>query len=108
MLPDWYTASDRLYLFLYEKYLSQFQNKSVILLQAKQYSPLFLRRIIQKISKLRDLEIKKIDLDQDFSDIQRSLQTSFLGQTHVYWFSDLSLISSKNSSSNVMKFIEIS
>lgn len=83
----------------------EFLDKSVILLQLKKYSPLFFYKILKNFEKKFSLEFKKIDLDQDLSLIQKDLQTTFLGQTFLYWFSDLSLITSKKKKTDFLNFL---
>ena len=57
------------------------------------------KKFLKNLEKKFSLELKKIDLDQDLSLIQKDLQTTFLGQTFLYWFSDLGLLSAKKKKS---------
>lgn len=84
---------------------TEFLDKAVILLELKKYSPLLFYKFLKSIEKKSGLEIKKIDLDQDLSSIQKDLQTTFLGQIFIYWFSDLSLVSAKKKKIDFLKFI---
>lgn len=81
------------------------ENNSVVLFTGKSYSPLFFDRLLIFIQKNVDQPLKKINLESDLSEIQISLHTTFLGQTQLYWFGDLSLISSKKKRSDWVKFI---
>lgn len=81
------------------------QNKSVILLQSKKHSPLLLYRFVKQLQVSSGLEVKKIDLDQDLGDIYCQLQTTFLGQTFLYWFPDLSSISSRKKRADLISYI---
>ena len=81
------------------------ENNSVVLFTGKSYSPLFFDRLLIFIQKNVDQPLKKINLESDLSEIQISLHTTFLGQTQIYWFGDLSLISSKKKRSDWVKFI---
>ena len=83
----------------------EISNKSVILLQLKKYSPLLFYKILKNFEKQLHVELKKIDIDQDLSFIQKELQTTFLGQTFIYWFSDISLINSKKKKSDFLSYI---
>ncbi len=83
----------------------EFLDTSVTLLQLKKYSPLLFYKILKKLEKKTGLEIKKIDLEQDLSLIQKDLQTTFLGQFFVYWFSDLALLSSKKKKTDFLNFV---
>jgi len=82
-----------------------FASTSVVLLKSKQYSPLFFNRFIKFLQKKFGVEVKKIDVDQNFDDTLRQLQTTFLGQTCVYWFSDISNISSKKKRADWLSYI---
>ncbi len=84
---------------------TQLVDKSVTLLQLKKYSPLLFYKILKSFENQLGLELKKIDLDSDFSSIQKDLQTTFLGQTFLYWFSDLTLMSSKKKKSDFISFL---
>lgn len=81
------------------------QNKSVVLLQSKKYSPLLLHRFTAHLEIAFGLEVKKIEIDHDLADIYRQLQTTFLGQTFLYWFSDLTSISSKKKRADLIAYI---
>jgi len=83
----------------------EIQTKSVILLRAKKHSPLFLHRFVKHLQSSLELEVKKIDLDHDLSDIYPQLQTTFLGQTFLYWFPDLVTISSKKKRADLLAYI---
>jgi hypothetical protein len=83
----------------------EFLDKSVTLLQLKKYSPLLFYKFLKNFEKKISLEIKKIDLEQDLSLIQKDLQTTFLGQTFLYWFSDLGLLSSKKKKTDFLNFL---
>lgn len=83
----------------------EFLDRSVTLLQLKKYSPLVFYKILKKFEKQFSLEIKKIDLDQEVSLIQKDLQTTFLGQTFMYWFSDLGLVTSKKKKTDFLNFL---
>ncbi len=82
------------------------ENNSVVLFTGKSYSPLFFDRLLIFIQKIVDQPLKKINLESDLSEIQISLHTTFLGQTQIYWFGDLSLISSKKKRSDWIKFVQ--
>lgn len=81
------------------------QGTSVFLIHSKKYSPLLLHRSALYLQKALKLELKKIDIDQEFVDIQRQLQTTFLGQTFLYWIPDLSGIASKKKRSDLLNYI---
>jgi len=83
----------------------QLVDRSVVLLQLKKYSPLLFYKVLKNFEKEFSLELKKIDLDQDLSIIQKDLQTTFLGQTFLYWFSDISMMTSKKKKSDLLSFI---
>ena len=84
---------------------TEFLDRSVTLLRLKKYSPLLFYKLLKNFEKKLGLEIKKIDLDQDLSLIQIDLQTTFLGQTFLYWFSDLGLLSSKKKKADFLVFL---
>lgn len=72
------------------------QKHSAILFIGKNYSPLFFDRALVFLqASSSDQQIKKINIDLDISQISLNVATTFLGQTCIYWFGDLSLISSK-------------
>jgi hypothetical protein len=83
----------------------QLVDKSVTLLQLAKYSPLLFYKVIKNFEKQLGLELKKIDLDQDLSLVQKDLQTTFLGQTFLYWFSDLTVLTSKKKKTDFISFI---
>ncbi|MFA5998548.1 MAG: hypothetical protein WC747_00810 [Candidatus Babeliales bacterium] len=82
------------------------KNHSVILFTGKSYSPLFFDRALVFLQKKLGQPLKKINLDQEFTAIQIALHTSFLGQTQIYCFGDLSLLSSKKKKTDWIKFIQ--
>ncbi|MBI2345199.1 hypothetical protein HYV10_03995 [Candidatus Dependentiae bacterium] len=86
---------------------TEFLDIPVVLLKIKKYSPLLFYKFLKNFEKKLSLDIKKIDLDQDLSLVQKDLQTTFLGQAFLYWFSDLSLISSKKKRSDFLNFIAV-
>lgn len=91
----------------FAQYSSSFaKNNSVILFTGKSYSPLFFDRIVLFLQKKLQQALKKINLEQDFTAIQIELHTSFLGQTQIYCFGDLSLLSSKKKKADWIQFIQ--
>jgi hypothetical protein len=91
--------------FSSSKHHTELVDKSVTLLHLKKYSPLLFYKILKNFEKEFRLGLKKIDLDQDLAIIQKDLQTTFLGQTFLYWFSDITLINSKKKKSDFISFV---
>lgn len=82
-----------------------FSKNSVLLVRCKEYSPLFLQKYLHLLHQHLDIELKKIDLDQDLDTIYRSLGTTFLGQRYLYWFVDTASISSKKKRADWLIFL---
>jgi len=85
---------------------SWLKNYSVVLFKTEKYSQLFLERFVKFLAQKTTIPIKKIDLDQDVSFVQMQLETSFLGQIYIYWFSDISQISSKKKRLEYLTFLK--
>lgn len=82
------------------------QPKSVIVFSVNEYSPLLLHNFVSSFQKKYNHAVQKIDIDQNIDDIARQLQTTFLGQSFIFWFSDLSLVTSKKRKTDLLNFLK--
>ena len=91
---------------LFAKISSVFaKNNAVVAFVGKNYSPLLFEKFLKSVCLQIQRDVQLLNLEKDFVEIQMSLQTTFLGQTKLYWFGDLSLISSKKKRSDIIKYI---
>lgn len=72
----------------------------------KTYQSLFFEKVRNFIEQQTGDEIKKINLDQDVSEIQVQLSTTFLGQKSWYWLGNIGLLTSKKKRADYIKFIK--
>ena len=78
---------------------------SVINLYHSRYSPFVLQRLVQICAKLLGCDVVMLNLEQDFSSLQQTLSTTFLGQTSIYWFSEFSSTLSKKKKTEWLDFL---
>ncbi|MBP6891978.1 hypothetical protein KBB68_00195 [Candidatus Babeliales bacterium] len=82
------------------------QQPSVILFTSKNYSPLSFAQILYWLQQQNFLSFQKLDFDLDLNQIQMKLYTTFLGQSCIFWFGDVSLISAKKKRTDWLQFLQ--
>lgn len=82
--------------FCLQKALIFQQHPRVIIFQAKEYNNFAFRLIIEWLRLNNSIASdQKLDLELEISGLQKTLQTSFLGQYQTFWFGNVGLLSSK-------------
>ncbi|MBP9765438.1 hypothetical protein KBD08_03825 [Candidatus Babeliales bacterium] len=84
----------------------QFLQQTVLILSSKHYNPLLLKKVVAALQKKHDCDVKKIDIDQSIDEIALPLQTTFLGQKCIFWFSDVTQLTSKKRKSDWLHFLQ--
>lgn len=77
----------------------------VIVFTGKEYQSLFFERLQKYFEQQTASSIKKINIEQDVSEVQVALASTFLGQTHWYWIGNIGAISSKKKRADYIRFI---
>lgn len=77
----------------------------VICFLGKSYQPMFLQKTYDYMQELIGEPIQKLSLDQDLSEIQIRLATTFLGKRNWYCFDNLYAISSQKKREAYIRFI---